>query len=184
MFQGQTDIFQIDKSSSNILEIYRIWHLRCFNNIGSSFVTMNHFCSWQHHSLQRWWWELKKLHMDFTFLVIKVSHWTRKCPCLDWWQNAVPIGEVGNKDKTAKLCKDKVRQSFRISCFTDKFVIFSGPVGQRWMPQQYRGTFDDYSGSQLYLLFLNYFGNNLLVLPAYSVNIISFSGLWTSSIYK
>ena len=42
--------------------------------------------------------------------------------------------------ETAKICQDKVWQSFKIPCFTGKSVRYARPVGQRWMPQYYRDS--------------------------------------------
>ena len=54
-----------------------------------------------------------------------------------------------------KLQQDKVGQSFRMPCFSRKFVRYARPVGQSWMLQHYRGTLDDCPDSQMSLLLGN-----------------------------
>ena len=101
MFARSNRCILINRSSSKTLEIYRIWHLKCFNNLVSS----SFFFKWQWNMsapgitnlLQRRWWVLKKLHMNFTFFVAKVSHWGRKCSCLNCWQYTILIRQSGYK---------------------------------------------------------------------------------------
>ena len=133
-------------------------------NLGSFFMTMRHVCLWQHQSTSEKIMGIEETPDGVYFFVAKVSHWARKCPCLNCWHYAVLIRQAGHK----------------ISCFTEKSVRYARPVGWKWMPHRCRGTLGNCSGSQLFLSLLTFFGSHLLALPAYSVNIISFLGLWGS----
>ena len=71
---------------------------------------------------------------------------------------------------TATHCQDKVRQSFRMSCFTEKSVRYA-------IPKAENGYVNIAEELWVTLSFFTVFGSCLHVLPTYSVNIISFLSL-------
>lgn len=98
------------------------------------------------------------LHMVFTFFVTKVSHWARKCPCLNCGQELVLIWQAEHK-----ICH-----------FTENFVRYTSTAGWRWMSKHCNETF----GWPFSFCHYSHFWSSLLTISVYSVNVISFLGLW------
>ena len=107
-----------------------------------------------------------------------MSHWVRKCPCPNCWQCAVLVGQAGHKRKWLPNLAQTRWDSPSKTLLHRNSVRYSRSIDQRWMPQCFRGTLGDCLGSLLFLSFLIFFGSHFLILPAYSVNIISFSDSW------
>ena len=148
---------------------------KVFKNLGL-FMTMKYICFWQHQSTSRGRWALKRLLMEV------VSHLGKKLllPGLfdimlykldmqdsqgnDWW-TCLKVRWFFRDDPYCFM-KESARHSarhrrkwltncqYRWNCLWN-FLLY-GKVCWRKMPQQYRRTLDDYSGSKMSLSILKF----------------------------
>ena len=154
------DVFQIDRYSSSLSKTTRIWHLKCFKNLGF-FMTMRHIWSWQLQLLEE-----EDGHWRGSLLSLW-DIWARNGSCLDFLMNwtfrthremtaELPKGEMilqgscfmkecarhsaGHRRKTLTNIGLTVLD---ISCLIEKSAGYYGPVDWRWMLQWNRRTCGD-----------------------------------------
>ena len=119
---------------------------------------MRHVCFWQHQLLQRGWWALKKLIMEFAFNVTRLAIWAINCSCffcitlccMSWtfrshrgvtakhskeWDG--PSGflihrrsyQIFFRIQKSNWQTAKIdKRAFQISCFVKKLPRYYGPV--------------------------------------------------------
>ena len=160
--------------------IYRIWHLRCFNNIDFFFYD-NETCLFLAAPIYfREDYEHWKAPYEVYFLCGKSKplgkkmslHWLLTVCCPNWTS-------ITQKKVTLKHCQGKEGQPYRTSCFTEKSIKFARPIGQRWMPHVAEELWVTAQAASRFCHFSHILEAVLLALPAYSV-IIFFLGLWGS----
>ena len=145
---------------------------------------MRHVCFWQYQLLQRGQWELKKIVMEFAFNVTRLATLVSNCSFLDYlmvycmnWTcrtHRKMTAELANRRwdspsafllhervcqtfcRTQKKATDELCQHKENCCFMEKSARYYGPIGWRWMPQQYRRTLGDCPGSEMSLSFLEF----------------------------
>lgn len=81
-------------------------------------MMVKYIFSWQH--LQKGWWALRKLHMEFVFIMAKLATGQRSYSCLDCWQYAVQTRQAGHKGKRQQNLVKKGRTALQSSCFIEK----------------------------------------------------------------
>ena len=136
---------------------------------------------WQHQLLQRGWWALNKLVMEFVFNVIRLVIWARNWSylvyCMNWTcrtHRKVTAELPKRQDSPSSSCftEETARHSAghrrkqltdfaiqsktnpQFSCFTEKSARYYGLIDWRWMSQCYKRTLGDCPGSEMFLSFL------------------------------
>ena len=133
-------------------------------------MTMRHVCSWQHQSSSRGRWALKRLLMEFDshlgkkLLLPRLLHRLhRENPqredCWTWLKMRWSFGVPDSWKSLWDILQDTEESDwtvFKISCFMEMSAGHYGPLGWRWMPQWYKRTLGDYTGSEMPLSFLEF----------------------------
>ena len=130
------------------------------------FMTVRYILIWQHQATSKGWWASKRLLMEFA------NHLARNCFCLDYltehagltekWLLNLLKGEMvlwgscfmndsvrhsaGYTRKWLVNCQYRQKCLWNF-CFVEKSARYYGPVDWILMPQQYRRTLGDCSGT-------------------------------------
>ena len=141
----------MDRYFSNLSKTNRIWHLKCFKNLGL-FMIMKHICSWKHHLHQENDWHQRDSLRSF------LAIWARNYSCLDclmlcwtgqgehtekwmlnlpkcetvWWGDPASWKNLPDILQDTEKCDWQTayigRNVFEISCFIERSARYYGPV--------------------------------------------------------
>lgn len=70
---------------------------------------------------------IKNFHEEFAFICDKVSHWTKNCLFLTDDSMLSKLDKQDSKKAMDKLCKDMVRESFKIHAAWQGLLDILGP---------------------------------------------------------
>ena len=78
-------------------------------------MTVRYVSSWQHpHATSKKIVGIEEFPYEVCFKCGTASHWTKNCPCFNFWQNAVQTVDKEDTGKSSdKFCQDKVGQSLK-----------------------------------------------------------------------